>query len=75
MFRPSKKNCLFRKKISDRNFYIYCCSFLYHRILYLPFKQQTDAKQLEYEAYKYYFQQKFSQAGSLFAQAYEKRKM
>lgn len=37
-------------------------------------KQKSDAKQLEYEAYKSYFQQKFSRAGELFVRAYEKNK-
>ncbi|MGB9823115.1 tetratricopeptide repeat protein [Thermodesulfovibrio sp.] len=37
-------------------------------------KQESDAKELEYEAYKALFQKKFSQAGDLFAKAYEKKK-
>jgi len=37
-------------------------------------KQETDAKELQYEAYKALLQQKFSQAGDLFIKAYEKKK-
>lgn len=37
-------------------------------------KQETDAKDLEYEAYKAFIQKKFSQAGDLFIRAYEKKK-
>lgn len=37
-------------------------------------KQESDAKELEYEAYKALFQRKFSQAGDLFVKAYEKKK-
>lgn len=37
-------------------------------------KKASDARYLEYEAYKAYFQQKFSLAGDLFTQAYEKKK-
>ncbi len=36
-------------------------------------KQESDAKELEYEAYKALFQRKFSQAGDLFVKAYEKK--
>lgn len=37
-------------------------------------KQETEAKNLEYEAYKALIQKKFSQAGNLFIRAYEKKK-
>lgn len=37
-------------------------------------KKISDARNLEYEAYKAYFQQKFSSAGDFFSQAYEKKK-
>ncbi|WP_353684641.1 tetratricopeptide repeat protein [Thermodesulfovibrio sp. 3907-1M] len=37
-------------------------------------KQESDAKEIEYEAYKAMLQKKFSQAGDLFAKAYEKKK-
>ncbi len=37
-------------------------------------KKAIDARNLEYEAYKAYFQQKFSLAGDLFIKAYDKKK-
>lgn len=38
------------------------------------YKKAREAKYLEYEAYKAFFQQKFPLAGDLFRQAYEKKK-
>lgn len=48
--------------------------FLITGFYFYKVKQESDAKELEYEAYKALFQQKFSQAGDLFARAYEKKK-
>lgn len=63
-----------KKKLVIGIFVFLSVIFLMTGFYIYNFKQEADAKDLEYEAYKAYAQKKFSKAGDLFIKAYEKKK-
>ncbi len=63
-----------KKKLVIGSFIFLGIVFLVTGFYIYNLKQESDAKELEYEAYKALFQKKFSQAGDLFAKAYKKKK-
>jgi len=63
-----------KKKLATGVFIFLGMIFLIMSFYLYNLKQESDAKELEYEAYKALFQKKFSQAGDLFVKAYEKKK-